>query len=57
MIWYVEPEYWDEGYAEGDPRLASATVPASFVVTAAGVYKWTEQADTAETWTQVFSEN
>lgn len=57
MIWYVDPEYWDEGYAEGDALIASATVPASFVVTAAGVYKWTEQADTAETWTQVFSEN
>ena len=32
--YYVEPEYWEEGYAEGDAKLVSGTASASLTVSA-----------------------
>lgn len=34
--YYVEPEYWIEGYAIGDAKLSGAEIAASTAVTAAG---------------------
>jgi len=32
--YYVEPEYWIEGYAEGDAKIASAAASVSSAVSA-----------------------
>ena len=35
MAYYVEPDYWLEGYAEGDAKLTGAQVVAQSVLLAA----------------------
>jgi hypothetical protein len=37
LPYYVEPEYWVEGYAEGDAKIAGASVSASLTVSAAAL--------------------
>ena len=34
LPYYVEPEYWVEGYAEGDAKIVSATIAPSLSLTA-----------------------
>jgi hypothetical protein len=47
LPYYVEPEYWEEGYAVGDATPETWTdIPA-----ASGI--WTDVPDTSEIWTEV----
>ena len=53
LPYYVEPEYWLEGYAEGDAKIASASTAISVIFTANGRLKWETEPDTPETWTEI----
>ena len=53
LPYYVEPEYWLEGYAEGDAKIASASTAISVIFSASGRLKWQVEPDTPETWSDV----
>jgi hypothetical protein len=38
MSYYVEPDYWEYGYAVGDAVTGSASIPISVSTTATGVF-------------------
>lgn len=51
LPYYVEPEYWLEGYAEGDAKIASASTAISVIFTASARLKWEPEPDSPEVWT------
>ena len=55
LPYYVEPEYWVEGYAEGDAKLASAATSISAILTASAWFKWEPEPDAPKTWSDVSS--
>lgn len=50
MSYYVLPDYWKAGYAEGDAVEVGANIQNSCIMTASSRFYWIAETDTEETW-------
>lgn len=51
LPYYVEPEYWVEGYAVGDAKISGASTVINVTFTASARLKWETEPDVPEVWT------
>ena len=55
LPYYVEPEYWLEGYAVGDAISASCQMASALAFAARAVEKWEPLPPTPEIWADAAS--